>query len=337
MQKVVILPILFSILLSCNQKPEEKEQITTIAFGSCSDQALPEQMWSEIASQQPDYFVLLGDNVYADKMNFEKMTAAYDIHKNSPGYTELKKVSEIYGVWDDHDYGSNDGGVNHMGKDSAQIALLNFLDIPPNDPLRSQQGVYQSHDLVSEGKLIKLLLLDTRYYRDTLYADTLSKARYFPNESGDILGEKQWAWLENEFSNSKADLHIVVSGTQIIADEQGYEKWANFPVARQRLFDLIKKHQPKRVMFLSGDRHIAEVSKLSLDNYPTAIYDLTSSGLSHTWDQVWEESNRYRVGELIIKRNYGLLSITWRNNVPEVSFEVKGHKDSTFLSLPIEF
>ena len=72
-------------------------------------------------------------------------------------------------------------------------------------------------------------------------------------------------------------------------------------------------------MFLTGDVHYAELSKLNEENlYP--IYDFTSSGLSSTWDFSTPNSNRIKGP--IMENQFGLLTINWEENNPEIIMEV---------------
>lgn len=289
-------------------------------------------MWSDIAAQKPDLLILSGDNIYADTHDMKKMKEEYDLQKYSETYQSLIKNVPVIGIWDDHDYGVNDGGKNFSGKDESKALMLDFLDVPKSNEVWKHKGAYNSYTYGSGSRKIKVILLDGRYFRDTLMADTLTSARYLPNKTGDILGEAQWKWLENELATSDAAINILVSGIQIVAKEHDFEKWANFPTSRQRLLDMLVKLKPKGTFILSGDRHIAEISKMDLPGLPYPLYDLTSSGLTHTWEKEWPESNKYRVGQLVIKKNYGLLNINWSKEAPTVTFEAKGHNDSTFLT-----
>ena len=140
---------------------------------------------------------------------------------------------------------------------------------------------------------MKIILLDGRYFRDELSKDNSKKKRYLPNETGDILGETQWKWLSKELSDTTINLYFIACGIQMIAKDHRFEKWANFPQARQRLFDLLVQKQPKAVMLLSGDRHIAEISKVSLEGLPYDLFDITSSGLNRSWEEIGEEYNEF--------------------------------------------
>jgi alkaline phosphatase D len=96
------------------------------------------------------------------------------------------------------------------------------------------------------------------------------------------------------------------------------------------LLDLIAKSGAKTPVLLSGDRHIAEVMKLTDERFPNGIYEITSSGLTHTWSTVSDEPNKYRVSDLIAKLNYGLATFDWKKG--EATFQVKGEGGATYAT-----
>lgn len=324
---------------SCKNDNSSKIEtpINRIVFGSCSREADQRQMWAEIDAEQADLFILCGDNIYGDTEDMALMKKKYDHQKNHPDYQRLISNTPVIGVWDDHDYGINDGGKYFSKKDESKQLMLDFFDVPKDDPIRRHTGAYNSYTYGSGNKKVKVILLDVRYFRDTLMPDTLTAARYLPNETGDILGEEQWKWLEEQLTNSDAAIHILTSGIQVIPEEHIFEKWANFPAARKRLFSLLVKTQPKGTFFISGDRHIAELSKISIDGLPYPLYDFTASGLTHTWSEEWPENNSYRIGDLIIKKNYGVIDIDWDQKTPKLTLKVKGHNDSTYFKHSFSF
>jgi alkaline phosphatase D len=302
---------------------------TIIAFGSCSKQYNPNQRWMDILKNDPDIWIWLGDNIYGDTHDMKFMAEKYDHQKADSGYQLLlKSRTQIIGTWDDHDYGINDGGKHFSKKEESKKLFMNFLDIPSEHPIHQHQGVYQSYDYSFDNHLLQIILLDTRYFRDTIYKNFMTRA-YQPNEEGDILGEQQWQWFEQKLQESDADLILVGSSIQVIPEEHDYEKWANFPAARKRLFNLLTKYPDKRVVFISGDRHIAEISELQWEglNYP--LYDITSSGLTHTWLRETAEPNQYRVSDFIIHLNFGLIIIDWDPDKDhKIAFQIKGEGDT---------
>jgi len=209
--------------------------------------------------------------------------------------------------------------------------MLDFLDVPKDAAVRKREGAYQSYTFGEQGKKIKVILLDARYFRDNLERSLIKGMRYEKNKEGDILGEAQWKWLENELTNSDAQIHLIASGIQVLPEEHGYEKWANFPKARQRFLDLMEKTNPTKPILLTGDRHIAEISKINLDGLDAPLYEVTASGLTHSWSTRGEEPNQYRVGKLIIEKNFAIMKINWSTPSPEVSIEVRGLGNELFL------
>ena len=166
-------------------------------------------------------------------------------------------------------------------------------------------------------------MLDGRYFRDPLgFANRDNPQCYCSDPEGQLLGETQWQWFEIQLKNSPAQVNIVVWGIQFISSRHAYEKWSNFPLERERLFKLLRASRPEGLVLVSGDRHIGEFSMMLLeDDYP--LYEMTTSGLSHTWDKEYEEENPYLI-ERVISRNYGVIEIDWSEERPRVFLRIKG-------------
>ncbi len=320
-------------LASCRQN----DQKTIIAFGSCSHEFDSLQMWDNVLVHKPVAWIWMGDNIYGDTYDMEVMEKKYDLQKNRASYQRLMQATKIYGIWDDHDYGINDGGKEYSMKDESKELMLDFLDVPQSNPVWQREGAYQAYNLDIDGMKVKLVLLDTRYFRDSLERNLNPPPNYVPNHSGTILGEAQWKWFESELRNSDADLHLIGSSIQVIPNGHGFEKWGNFPEERQRFFDLIARTKPARPLILSGDRHIAEFSKIDLDGLDYPLYEFTSSGLTHTWKSPWPEENEHRIGELIISKNFGLIEIASKRREYRVSLKIVGENNLVldFLQLQI--
>ncbi len=306
--------------------PAPGQPLSRIAFGSCSDEERAQPLWTAIVGRRPGLWIWMGDNVYADTPDPAAMRAAFDRGKASPGYQALLATTPVIGTWDDHDYGLNDGGREWHARDEAQQALLDFLDEPADSPRRRRAGVYESYTYGPPGRQVKVILLDTRYHRDRYH-----RTQYPLNPTGDILGEEQWAWLERELRGSTAQVHLIGSSIQVVPEEHGFEKWANFPAARERLFRLIGQTRAPGVVFISGDRHIAEISRIAGTAAGYPIYDVTSSGLTHTWRENRDEPNRHRVGEMVVALNYGVLDIDWNARPATLRFSIVDDREQVRL------
>jgi alkaline phosphatase D len=270
----------------------------TLAFGSCNRPSLPQPLWNDVRALAPDAWAWLGDIVYADTEDIARTRRLYAEQAARPDYAALVAQTRVVGIWDDHDFGKNDAGSEYPKRSDSQAALLDFLGEPEDSPRRAQLGTYASYVFGDGDRTLKLILLDGRYHRDA------------PGALADTLGKAQWAWLEHELSSSTARVNVVTSGYQVLPLDHSNEKWGNFPAARARLLELLAKTRTPGVVLLSGDRHFAELSCLTGGPLGYPLYELTSSGLTHAYDNA-DEPNRYRVGELYPHRNFGSVRVDW--------------------------
>lgn len=115
----------------------------SIAFGSCLDQRKAQPIWDSIENMDPNAFIFLGDNVYGDhpSQNLTYLSEAYDQQETKlPGWL---KALKIYSIWDDHDYGLNDGGASFMGKKEAQNIFVDFwVLIPTIKELKERESIF---------------------------------------------------------------------------------------------------------------------------------------------------------------------------------------------------
>jgi alkaline phosphatase D len=274
--------------------------------------------------------VWLGDNVYADTYDMQQMAEIYQQQKDNPEYLAFTAQVPVIGIWDDHDYGMNDAGKYYPKKDSSKMLMMDFLEVPEENPRRQRQGAYASYTYDLADKIIKVILLDTRYFRDSLRKSEIKGRRYEPKDTGTILGEQQWLWLADELKNA-GNVNIIGTSIQVLSQEHGWEKWYNFPHERTRLFDLIAESGAPKVFFITGDRHIAEISKMQAKGVDYPLFDVTSSGLTHTWGHAEKEPNRHRVDSLVARLNYGLIKISDQDNDLKVEVDIRGEEDALYL------
>jgi alkaline phosphatase D len=317
--RLLILGFLFFTQVTVSRG--QNGNLDRFAFGSCNRQDAPQPLWKPILADLPDLWIWMGDNIYGDSPVMDTLRAKYSRQNAVVDYQALKASTPIIGVWDDHDYGINDGGKNYAQKKASRDLMFDFLNVPKDAPERKRQGGYSAHTYGEGEHQVKVILLDGRYFRDTLMrVDRV----YQINSTGQILGEDQWEWLKNELKASTARVNFIVSGIQFLPTEHAYEKWANFPQEREKLLDLIASSGVQNPILMSGDRHIAEIMKLVDSRFPEGIYEVTASGLTHTWSAIAEEKNSFRISELIAKLNYGLASFDW--NLNQVTLEIKGEE-----------
>ena len=331
--------IFILFLTACEQKKTNAPaQLKTdlnefvISFASCSNQHIPNMMWGPIIANDPDVFIWGGDIIYSDTYDMKVMKDSYQKMKNDTAYSSFRKSVPVLGTWDDHDYGINDGGAEYTKKDSVQQLFLDFFDVDKNDPRRQQQGVYDAKLYQIGDRSINIIILDTRYFRSELTKDPEGKKRYIPsnNKNATMLGEAQWTWLETTLSDSKADFNVIMSSIQFLSYQHGFEAWGNMPDEVSKMKELLVKTKAKNVIFLSGDRHIAEISKTEVKDLTYPLIDFTSSGMTHSYDSFTEEDNMYRTSEVISDKNFGILRFDFNKKV--VKMEIRGEGNQLFQS-----
>ena len=291
------------------------EPVSRIGIGSCNVQVRPQPHWDLLTDSKVELWVWLGDNIYADTEDMAKMKSAYEMQFNRADYARFRGSVPIIGVWDDHDYGENDSGKWYPKKQESQQLLLDFLEEPENSPRRSREGVFASHTFGPEGRQLKFILLDNRYFADK------------PGPESDILGEAQWEFLQSELQSSTAQFTFICSGTQILAFDQPFENWGNFPRSRQRLLELIRESRKGGVILLSGDRHIHEISVVNDESVRYPLIDFTASGLTHSFEGLKAERNRYRIGSFYNDIGFGFIIIDWERDDPTISLQVRDQEN----------
>jgi len=333
MKEYLIILTLFPILVF-SQKADEirSKTLTQITFGSCSKQdKIDDQLWDEVNSLESDLWIWLGDNIYGDTVDMAVMREKYDLQKSHSGYQKLIAKTEVLGIWDDHDFGVNDGGKEYPKGDESKVEMFRFLDVAKDHPARMRQGAYQSY-LYQGVKNVKIILLDARYFRDPLKKD--EKNWNVPNPEGEVLGDAQWSWLEKQLKDKDADFFIVGSGIQVIPEEHRFEKWANFPAERDRLLNLASTvEQP--LIFISGDRHMSEASIIEHNN--KRLYEFTSSSLTNPWRSPSEEPNRYREKDIVYQTNFAGMDVSWSDKTLKLEINYFGKDNEVYQTHLVTF
>ena len=268
MKKIFLFSLVFT-LSSVSPSWANEPQLNRLAMGSCNKSKKPQPLWPIISSFNPDLFMFTGDVVYLDTTNFQVMKKKYVRQSNQADYVEFKEKVPIIGVWDDHDFGRNNGGKNYPEKDLSQELFLDFIGEPLDSERRKQKGIYTSYTYGAGKNSVKVILLDTRYHRETP-----------DGKNADILGDKQWEWFENQLKSNQAQITLIVSSYSVLSKKFPLsEEWARFKTSKKRLFQLIEDYKPRGLAFLTGDRHFSGYLK---ETYNGAVYhEFMGSGLTH--------------------------------------------------------
>lgn len=295
--------------------PPAEVPLTRIAFGSCLHQSKPQPIWHSVISKQPQLFLMLGDNVYGDikSPDHRELRKAYADLAAHPDFTKAREALPVLATWDDHDYGSNDAGAEFVHRAAGRDYFRNFWDGSGSVIGEDPEGIYYARTFGPAGKRVQIIMLDTRSFRSPLLRKPLGaegRGPYQPDAAADktLLGARQWAWLSRQL-REPADVRIVASSIQVLADGHGWERWGNLPAERARLFKLIGETGANGIVFLSGDRHRAAMYRNTRDSaYP--LYEITSSSLNLPMADT-DEYGPHQLETMHGSVNFGMLDIDW--------------------------
>ena len=226
--------------------------------------------WRHVLTEQPDFQLLLGDNVYADSTT---RSVLWDHHLRMRGvweFAQLVRQVPTYAMWDDHDFaGDNLGG--EVPTKARSLAVFRELWMNPAAGTPEVPGAFFQ---LTRGN-VDFFVLDGRYYRSRLEARNDASKR--------MIGDGQFGWFAERIRASKAPFKVIASGSTI--EVEGEDTWVNYRFELQRIWDLIRSERIGGVIWLSGDLHESQI-----ETHPkakTGFYDLTeviSSGIANSRD-----------------------------------------------------
>ncbi|MDZ7629264.1 MAG: alkaline phosphatase D family protein [Parvularculaceae bacterium] len=319
------------------------KSLSRIVFASCAQQNEDQSLWDRVAGENADLLLYIGDNVYGDVRSNDsalpELKAAYMRLANSAPFARARAASPMLTTWDDHDYGMNDAGGDYRYKEQSEALFEYVWNV--KDDRSKRPGVYGSWLIGEEGKRVQIIMLDTRYFRSPLKPTdeqgARGKERWLPDPdpAKTMLGAAQWAWLEEELKKP-ADLRLLVSSIQVMSEGHGWEAWREFPLEREKLYDVIERAAAKNVMILSGDRHSAALyERKDVIGYP--LFEATSSSINlpaAKWraesGETYVEQDPNRLGAMIYDANYGVIDIDW--SAKTAAFTIRSATGATFLA-----
>ena len=229
-------------------------------------------------------------------------------YKQDQGSKALHKYAPLIAVWDDHEF-SNDawkrGAENHSEDGSEgdfyarrSAAIKAYYEWMP---IREQQNKRRIFREFKIGKLIHLIMLDTRQFgrdkqiqpKNYLTKSGFNQAKFYNDLNSDnreLLGAEQLDWIESKIINSDAvwtifgqqvlmaklkfpDISKMLKSKEIPSFLKPYLKflglgipsnldaWDGYPAERNRLYKTMSNAK-KRFISLAGDTHNSWVSEL---------------------------------------------------------------------------
>ena len=248
------------------------------------DSALGFAIMPRILERAPEFFIGLGDMIYADntceaiglyknaqvqgEFGPSATIAAYRAHwrynRADRGLQALLAHTPYFGVWDDHEV-VNDFGPSEDTRSEAPYSQREHLMPLGYQAFSEYNAVEDTRDgrlyrSVRWGKHIELFFLDNRRYRDP------NRARDDSPQPKTQLGKEQLDWLDAALAASDATWRIVISSVPIsipTGSPEARDGWANADSATgyerelALLFATLRVRGIDNTIWLSTDVHFA--------------------------------------------------------------------------------
>jgi alkaline phosphatase D len=271
--------------------PPDLSSDVRFAYSGDSEAAYqPFSVLGAVRQEDPDFFIYLGDTIYADNDsgvgNVRKVPpqaslpvyrAKYRENRADGFLQDLLAATSTYAVWDDHEV-LND----YAGQTVDPVLLANgvqafFEHMPirpdPSDPTR----LFRSFRW---GKDVELFILDERQYRsaerfcvtaagELALLPALQTPRCFLTELAapdrTILGSQQKAWLARQLLASDATFKFIVNEVPISRlSVLPYDRWEGYAAERRELLTFIRRRNIRNVIFLTTDFHLSFIRDVSV-------------------------------------------------------------------------
>ena len=300
----------------------------TVGFGSCAYINEPEggydrmnskpygadyRIFESIYETDPDLFVWLGDNVYYREPDWTSRTGMIHRWTHDRAIPHLRPMLATvpqYAIWDDHDYGPNNVGREFWNKAMA-TEIFQLFHGNPTAGLPEAPGIFT---YFAWGD-VHFYLLDNRTHRTT--GGLQPEGFGYDSQQ---FGKAQIDWLIESMKQNRTQsagsypstFNVVATGSQVISP---YDKDSlrRFPGEWQYLFDRLVAEEIHNVIFITGDVHFSEVSRLKVEDI--IFWEVTSSPMTAgPWAGSPPEENPYRVdifpgeADRVGQRNFATLS-----------------------------
>lgn len=268
-------------------------------------------IFNSIADQKPDLMLWLGDNIYLrepDWGSWSGILHRYTHARSLPELQHLLRSTQHAAIWDDHDFGPNDGDASFANARWTTRAFKLFWP-NPGPGIDGVEGITTAFEYND----VDIFLLDDRSHRVPAGVK---------GAEATILGDSQIDWLLRALTYSKAPFKLVAMGGQFLSTANEYENHATVPEERQMIIDRIQTSGITGVIFLTGDRHFTELTELVLPD-STVIRDLTVSALTSGTYAPSGKNTLSVPGTAVSEHNFAVLTFSGPKDRRTMRIEVR--------------
>jgi alkaline phosphatase D len=268
-------------------KPEDPAIVSFCFGGDTRESYQPFTVMDAIRSQRPDFFLHLGDTIYADRggscHRLSEFWAKYRANRADAWSQLCFAETSAYVIWDDHEVEDD----YLPGNPLAPIGRKAFLDYWP---IRRHPGeperIYRSFRW---GQASELFLLDVRQYRD--------------RKHGTMLGQAQKEWLFDQVARSQAIFKFIATAVPMAGG--GRDRWDGYPNERAEILRYLQQKKISGVVFLSADLHCAAITRIPKSN---GLKNITAGPLAAPLNRITNGTTRRY--EFFSAENFNFAKIT---------------------------
>mgnify|MGYP003575418539 FL=1 len=266
---------------------DDNAKVSFCFSGDTRDSYKPFTVMHAVHSRWPDFFMHLGDTIYADingaARQLPEFWAKYRRNREDLSTEGCFCATSVYAIWDDHEV-VNDFGPGHQLAPLGRKAFLDYWPVRQRDS--EENRIYRSFRW---GRAAEIFILDVRQYRNAA--------------KNTMLGATQKRWLFDALAASSATFKFIATPVPMAGG--GGDRWDGYPKERQEIFTFIKQKKISGVAFLSADLHYAAITKLPNSG---GLKDITAGPIAAPVNRVTNgTAARY---EYFLAENFNFAKIT---------------------------
>lgn len=255
-----------------------------------------DSMWASALAANLDYFFFIGDNVYGDAGGSSPAVLwnnYIETRVRIPFY-RWKKLKPVIAIWDDHDFGINNGGGSYKHKENS---LGQFNTFFAQEPIESSLARVQYNSWHFQAFQQNFIFFDNRYYRGLKNADN----------SKSFLNKIQIDEVDLRLKESLKP-NFIFEGSPFFGRFAKDSYQASAPQELDYLLSKLKSWKMPS-LFGCGDLHYSELAKIdkALLGYDT--YEFVSSSMHSSRRGIaYEQPNKRE--QLFMQDNFLILEKT---------------------------
>lgn len=228
-----------------------------------------DDIWAQLDRQDPEMVFFLGDNVYADRTSWvhkgpadaRQLWERYVLTRNRVAFYYQRNLRPTLAIWDDHDYGTDNGTRAFAFKDESKMVFDAFFSQDERASLIAGPGIAKRFTAFGAD----FYLFDNRSFRDV-----------GGSPGGRMLGASQEKWF---FSGLSGRPSFLYSGSQYFGAYTGRESFeGQYPDNFARFLARLKEADGVYA-FGSGDVHFSEMMDVEKDKLGYASFEIVSSSM----------------------------------------------------------